>query len=728
MNRCAHCFGDLPEFAVFCPHCARADQPDFQQLLNRTIAGRYRLYKRLGQGGLSTVFAATDLETDRVVVVKVSDPAQLIQRELSYAIDAESARNYWHEMLERMRLEAETLAALQHPNIVRFYGTGLLGEDLRYVVMEFLHGRSLREELGARGRLDSAEAVRVALGICAALSEVHARGIVHRDINPRNVMIEDCGLRIADSGSATIHQDQIDDSLAWADATQKSAIRNPPSAIKLIDFGIAKFPQPPGAPPFTQHSVLSGTVAYASPEQCQSRAMDGRSDIYSLGVVLYEMITGERPFTGRTPTEIALKQIQAEPTPPRQLNPDISASLERTVLRMLAKNPDERPQNIEELTEELRYGARQIFVPLQTAGEANQEEVEGTPEDDFDRLMVARRRRRRIALAAAAIVLVAAATGLLLGKNWLGSRFAGVSSPNVASMTPSPSPSPSPGNSAAPASDADSLELAAHLPLERAPNSAVGAPGNGSGNKNASPQANASANQPAAKSLPADATSAPAKPVTNPAPSTKAAAKSGPPRQVAAKTHSHSTSSASAAASRAPQTNNPPKQTEVAQAPPKAENNPPKPREDNPVAENASNTASNAEPPPVSRRDRIANNRNDTFGRERNESAGNSRRNPRIDNTDAENAPDVEHLGPKLIQWSGSVNREREVTIDLPGVPGTLEIPRVYRDRVGIVQPPSASNHWRTATVRVFGQGGVSFVVRWWPMSSHYSKVAERGN
>ncbi len=688
MNRCAHCFGDLPELAVFCPHCARADQPDFQQLLNQTIAGRYRLYKRLGQGGLSTVFAATDLETDRVVVVKVSDPAQLIQRELSYAIDAEAARNYWHEMLERMRLEADTLAAIQHPNIVRFYDTGLLGEDLRYVVMEFLHGHTLREELSARGRLDPAEAVRVALGICAALSEVHARGIVHRDINPRNVMLE--------------------------------------AETKLIDFGIAKFPQPPGAPPFTQHSVLSGTVAYASPEQCQSRAMDGRSDIYSLGVVLYEMITGERPFTGRTPTEIALKQIQAEPTPPRQLNPDVPASLERAVLRMLAKNPDERPQTVEELTEELRYGARQIFVPLQASEEAGQDEVESSPEDDFDRLMLVRRRRRRVAIAATAVVLIAAAAGLLFGKNWLGSQFAGVSSPNTANLTPSPSPAPT--SSVATASDADSLELAAQLPLGRTPNSAAGAASGGSGNKNSSSQANAPADQSAPKSSPADATSAPAKPAPKPVPATKSAARSAPPRQVATKTHSRSAPSPTVAASRAPQTNNPSKHTEVAQATPKTENNPPKPREDNPVAENASNPTYNTDPSPVARRDRIANNRSDTFGRDRNETAGNSRRNPRGDHTDAENGPDGEHLGPKLIQWSGSVNREREVTIDLPGVPGTLEIPRVYRDRVGIVQPPSASNHWRIATVRVFGQGGVSFVVRWWPMSSHYSKVAERGN
>jgi len=290
MTRCARCSGELPPFAVFCPHCAQAHEPDFDQLTNLTIDGRYRIYRRLGRGGLSTIFGATDLETDRIVVVKISDPAQLVRREMSYAIDANNARDYWAEMLERMRREAETLAGIDHPNIVRFYGTELIGDDLRYVVMEFLRGRTLREEIDRRGSFESLWACRIALEIANALSEVHSRGIVHRDISPRNIFL-------------------CEDS------------------VKLIDFGIAKFPQPPGAPPFTRHSSLIGAVAYASPEQCGSRPVDLRSDIYSLGAALYEMLTGERPFNGRTPTEIALKQIQSEPKPPRDINPAIPPRL-----------------------------------------------------------------------------------------------------------------------------------------------------------------------------------------------------------------------------------------------------------------------------------------------------------------------------------------------------------------------------------------------------------------
>src|SRR5215510_3828946 len=347
MNRCTRCSGELPSFAVFCPHCAQAHEPNFDDLINLTIDGRYRIYRRLGQGGLSAIFASTDLDTDRVVAIKISDPAQLVLREMSYAMEANRARNYWDEMLERMRREAETLVTIAHPNIVRFYGTGMINDDLRYVIMEFLRGRTLREEIDRAGVPSPSKAIGVALEVASGLIEVHARGIVHRDINPRNIMIVDGGLRI-------------------------------------IDFGIAKFPQPPGAPPFTQHSTLAGTVSYASPEQCASHPVDHRSDIYSLGVVLYEMVTGQRPFNGRTPTEIALKQIQSEPKPPRAINRAIRDGLEKTILRALAKNPAERQQSVNELSEELRSSSNQIYIPLAATG-PDAPEVEDQSEPTLER-------------------------------------------------------------------------------------------------------------------------------------------------------------------------------------------------------------------------------------------------------------------------------------------------------------------------------------------------------
>ncbi len=672
MTRCQRCFGELSEFAVFCPNCAQVHEPDLSKLLNQTVGDRYKLYRRLGQGGLSTVFAATDLQTDSVIVVKVSDPAQLVKRELTYAIDAEAARNYWLEMLERMRREAEVLADIDHPNIVRFFGTGTIGEDLRFVAMEFLRGRMLREELDAQGKLEISEAANIILQICDALAEVHARGIVHRDISPRNVILE--------------------------------------ARAKLIDFGIAKFPQPAGAPPFTQHSVLSGTVAYASPEQCQSKAVDHRSDIYSLGVMLYEMLTGERPFKGRTPTEIAIHHLQSEPRPPRQLNTEIPLNLEKAILRALAKAPEARQQSVQELAEEIQSAARQVVIPL--TAEAL---TDFQPEEDLaevDRLTLVRRRRRRVAVAAA-VVLLAVIAGAVLGRNWLASQalplLAGTQ------LTASPTPTPQGANP----SDLDSLELAALLP---------GDPLSGGGfTKNATPgtfapkqAAQVSGNQ----TVPANSGTAVTSNPAQPQPTQSAAVT---PQQTVAAGKSQQqippTSTPTVAANRTPQA---PVQTpqssgqstgqpENAQAPRKPEERKIRQRE----ADNSSGPANenSSYELPKSKRDRIANNRDRDEENLRRDSRDDEDGNAR----ESANRQDPDQIGPKLIQWSGRVNGEREILIDLPGTPGTLEIPRVYRNRVGMIEPPSASNRWRCVRLRVFGEGGVSFVVRWWP------KVAELG-
>lgn len=673
MTRCQRCFGELSEFVVFCPNCAQVHEPDLSQLLNQTVGERYKLYRRLGHGGLSTVFAATDLQTDSVVVVKVSDPAQLVRRELTYAIDADTARNYWHEMLERMRREAETLTGIEHPNIVRLFDSGMIGDDLRFVAMEFLRGQTLREELDVRGKLELAEVVNIGLQLCDALSEVHARGIVHRDINPRNVMLD---------GQA-----------------------------KLIDFGIAKFPQPPGAPPFTQHSVLSGTVAYASPEQCQSRPVDERSDIYSLGVMLYEMLTGERPFTGRTPTEIAIHHLQSEPKPPRRLNPEIPSSLEKTILRALAKSPEDRQQSAQELADQLQSSTRQVVIPLLPEVSAD---AFGENAAAVERLTLVRRRRRRVAVAAAAL-LVLLASGIL-GRNWLASRAL----PLLTGALPNASPTPE----AVIASDSDSLELAAQLPgdplagdpLANAP--LVGAPltGGVAGRGAASPvtnQAPSPNSQPATSgnaSLPSSAKSQPA-PISLPSP----AAGKAQPVVVA--------TPAPTVVAKAPTPMPPPPNAAL----------PPRQPEERKVrqreAENstaASNGNATREESPSARRDRIANNRNreEELNRRQPEARLETREANSDDDDFDDSNNDSQQIGPKLIQWSGKVRGEREVIIDLPGKPGTLEIPRVYRNRVGMIEPPSASNRWRCAKLRVFGEGGVSFVVRWWPASSQVSRIA----
>ncbi len=666
MNLCSRCSGELPRFAVFCPHCSQTHEPNFDDLIDLTIDGRYRVYRRLGQGGLSTIFAATDLETDSVVAIKFSNPAQLVIRSMNYALDAARARDYWDETLERMRREAETLATINHPNIVRFNGTGMINDDLRYVVMEFLSGRALRDEIDREGAFESSKAVSVALEVASALIEVHARGIVHRDINPRNIMI-------VDRGEAT---------------------------IKLIDFGIAKFPQPPGAPPFTQHSTLAGTVAYASPEQCASRPVDHRSDIYSLGVALYEMVTGQRPFTGRTPTEVALMQIQSEPKPPRSINPAIPGALERTILRAMAKNPAERQQSAEELAEELRKSSNRIFIPL---GVASPEAEDQSNETSFDpseaeetaemNLRLARKRRRRFAAAAAAMIIVIAAAAIFGLSSKSSRRAAPDVSANVVA-TPSPEASPAIG------SDADALELAANAP---APDNNVAAPDSQAASRGAAQNRAANPTAPNNNAAPAAATTATAPIPALIPPKAQPQMPPAPSPEIALK-----------------RARRPESEPDLSQGPLK-EGDGASRRRENDDAIDLSNWDHGDDAVRDSDRDGYASIRrrdNDAFYRRRPPEAPNGGGAQRDD--DADNSAG---MGPKVYHWSGRVDDEREITIELPGAPGTVEIPRAYRNRVGVIEPPSANNGWRFVVLRIFGRGGVSIIIRWWPAGRNAVKL-----
>jgi serine/threonine protein kinase len=674
MNLCSRCSGELPAFAVFCPHCAQVHEPNFDDLINLTLEGRYRIYRRLGQGGLSTIFAATDLENDSVVAIKISDPAQLVVRAMNYAMDAARARDYWDEMLERMRREAETLTTIAHPNIVRFEGTGMINDDLRYVVMEFLRGHTLRDEIDRNGAFEPSRAVGVALEVASALIDVHARGIVHRDINPRNIMIADY-------------------------------------AIKLIDFGIAKFPQPPGAPPFTQHSTLAGTVAYASPEQCASHPVDHRSDIYSLGAVLYEMATGQRPFTGRTPTEVALKQIQSEPKPPRSINPAISVAVEKTILRALAKSPDDRQQSAEDLSEELRASSNQILIPLAVANpEAEDQyafgngiapsvdavENEETAESD---LRLVRRRRRRIAVAAAATLIAVVTAAVLFGWPSASSRGKAVDMSASVVGTPSPEAAPAVG------SDADSLELAAGASSQNNNGAVVSTPGAQAAPDSARQLQAANSAAPSNKAVAIPPTPSPA-----PAPIPSGARPQMPPAP-----------SPEIAINRAPQLESEP---DPSQGPDKENNGGSHQRENDTATGDPNHRQSDDMNRDSDRDDGYAPNR-------RRDNGGiNRRRLPDPPNRDDggredgdDDHDDSSRVGPKLYQWSGRVDYQREITIELPGVPGTVEVPRAFRDRVGVIEPPSANNRWSCVVLRVFGRGGVSIIVRWWPAARKSVKL-----
>jgi serine/threonine-protein kinase len=285
----------------------------FDTLINTLFDGRYRIMRKLGSGGMADVYLAEDEELGRRVAIKILNDR--------HAND--------DSFVERFRREAKNAAGLSHPNIVSIYDRGE-AEGTYYIAMEYLDGRSLKELVVARGPLPIPDAIDAIRQVLAALRFAHRKGIVHRDIKPHNVM---------------------------ADADGR---------LKVTDFGIARA----GVSQMTEAGSIIGTAQYLSPEQARGAPVDQRSDLYSVGVVLYEMLTGTTPFSGESPVEIAMKHLSDPPRPPSVQRPDIPPDLDMVVLRALAKNPEDRFQTAEELDAELGRVASGIGVTAETADAA----------------------------------------------------------------------------------------------------------------------------------------------------------------------------------------------------------------------------------------------------------------------------------------------------------------------------------------------------------------------
>jgi serine/threonine-protein kinase len=316
MLQCPTCGRQFASGVTSCPDdgaLLRADETVGTELPADRLVGlvldeKYRLDERLGEGGMGTVYRATHLLIERPVAVKVLSPR---------LVTDEGAR-------ERFRREARAAGRLQHTNAVAVTDSGETKDGLVYIVMELLEGRPLREVIAREAPLDAARAVSVMLQVSAAVGAAHDAGIIHRDLKPGNIFV----------------------------------VQRPhaPHIVKVLDFGIAKIAEDADGNPsntLTGVGVMIGTPRYMSPEQCDGAELTPASDVYSLGVILYEMLAGQTPFSGATPLALALKHSTEPPPRPSQFAPAIPPALEVLVLRALEKAPHNRPADAGEFRREL---------------------------------------------------------------------------------------------------------------------------------------------------------------------------------------------------------------------------------------------------------------------------------------------------------------------------------------------------------------------------------------
>ena len=337
-------------------------------MTERILANRYRLIEQIGMGGMAIVYRAVDLRTGHNVAVKVLRPEY----------------NEDREFISRFQREAEAASKMTHHNIVNLLDVGMDGEN-RYLVMEYVQGKTLKAVIQERGKLSAPLACQIAIRILSALEHAHRNGIVHRDIKPQNILVHEDG------------------------------------HIKVADFGIARIAD---SATLTHGDNVMGSVHYFSPEQARGEGATAASDIYSTGIVLYEMLTGRVPFDGDNPVAVAMQHLHAAPAPIQSISPDVPPSVVRVCMRAMEKNPAARYQTAREMAADLRVALEERGVePPQTPEnelDVRQPKPQVTAErggNTGSRKKVSSKtnRRRRVRVITDILIAVAVLTGLFFG-------------------------------------------------------------------------------------------------------------------------------------------------------------------------------------------------------------------------------------------------------------------------------------------------------------------------
>lgn len=357
-------------------------------MTERILANRYRLIEKIGMGGMAIVYRAVDLRTGHNVAVKVLRPEY----------------NEDREFISRFQREAEAASKMTHHNIVNLLDVGMDGEN-RYLVMEYVQGKTLKAVIQERGKLSAPLACQIAIRILSALEHAHRNGIVHRDIKPQNILVHEDG------------------------------------HIKVADFGIARIAD---SATLTHGDNVMGSVHYFSPEQARGEGATAASDIYSTGIVLYEMLTGRVPYDGDNPVAVAMQHLHAAPAPIQSISPDVPPSVVRICMRAMEKNPAARYQTAREMAADLRAaleerGAEPVQMPeneLDVRQPKPQVTTERTGNTGQRKKVNSKAsQRRRVRILTDVLIALAVLTGLFFGGKAIVERtISKVSVPDIMGM------------------------------------------------------------------------------------------------------------------------------------------------------------------------------------------------------------------------------------------------------------------------------------------------------